>query len=614
LEKLRIHLTGEVRIESGARHVEGSQFPGRLGRLAFAYLVAEHDRPVSREELAETLWNGEPPATWEKGTAVLASRLRTVLADVQPGSRDLLGFAYGCYQLHLPAGTWIDVADAEQSAAAAETALAAGDHPAALGHATTALTTARREFLPGEDGQWVQRRREGLRRVVVRALDCQAEANLELGNARAAVAAAKEAVALEPYRESGYVALMRGFAAAGDRAEALRVHEQCRRLLAEELGVDPSPQTEAVHLEILRSKPAPVEDARIEARAVIPTEAGAVSPVAIPTMRRQPFRRPPRPAIAARVLLGTVTAVIAAVVLAGHLGSSTPPPIVPGIDTVARLDQRSHAFTLAAAVGQRPTGIAVTDQYVWAINDGSQTLSWIDRATGTVRSRSVGGPPTAIAAGAGAIWVTAQFGLSNLAGGSVLRFDAGTGQPAAPIPLGDGVEGIAYGDGGVWVTNALDDTVVRIDSLTNAVSAPITVGRQPVAVAVGGNSVWVADQLDSTVTRIDARTRAVTAIITVATPSAIAADADSVWVVSTLAGSATRLDPTTNGVVTTIRDLASPTAVSVDAGSAWLTLGGDGRIVRIDGASNRPAVVATTPGRPDGIVARSGDVWVAIHG
>ena len=44
---------------------------------------------------------------------------------------------------------------------------------------------------------------------------------------------------------------MRSHAAQGNRAEALRVYQQCRQLLADELGIDPSPETEALYLELL---------------------------------------------------------------------------------------------------------------------------------------------------------------------------------------------------------------------------------------------------------------------------------------------------------------------------------------------------------------------------
>ena len=56
---------------------------------------------------------------------------------------------------------------------------------------------------------------------------------------------------MEPFRESAYVRLMDAHAGAGNRGEALRAYERCRRLLVEELGVDPSPPTETANLALL---------------------------------------------------------------------------------------------------------------------------------------------------------------------------------------------------------------------------------------------------------------------------------------------------------------------------------------------------------------------------
>ena len=61
----------------------------------------------------------------------------------------------------------------------------------------------------------------------------------------------KEALALDPYRETSYVQLMRLHMSQGNRAEALRAYEQCRAILADDLGVTPSPQTEAVFRKML---------------------------------------------------------------------------------------------------------------------------------------------------------------------------------------------------------------------------------------------------------------------------------------------------------------------------------------------------------------------------
>src|SRR4029079_9606611 len=89
----------------------------------------------------------------------------------------------------------------------------------------------------------------------VRAAVAQADAHLADRAWGRAVDAARRAVELDGTKEAGYRRLMRALDAAGERAEALRVWERCRITLVEELGVDPSPETEAVYLSLLESAP-----------------------------------------------------------------------------------------------------------------------------------------------------------------------------------------------------------------------------------------------------------------------------------------------------------------------------------------------------------------------
>jgi SARP family transcriptional regulator, regulator of embCAB operon len=89
---------------------------------------------------------------------------------------------------------------------------------------------------------------------LVRALDVLATAGARAGDASLAGRAAEEAVGLAPYRESGYRALMRVHLLAGDRAEAVRAFTRLKALLAEELGVDPAPETVALYREALRTE------------------------------------------------------------------------------------------------------------------------------------------------------------------------------------------------------------------------------------------------------------------------------------------------------------------------------------------------------------------------
>lgn len=248
----RVYLTGGIAIEHGDVLVTEARLPGRQGRLAFAMLAAERDRAITKEELAEELWNGDPPRAWEVALRALVSKLRGTLAEAALDGAQALTHAFGCYQLRLPPGSWVDVEAAVDAIHRAETALRDGDLEAANGWALPASQISRRPFLPGEESAWVSRRRARLADVRVRALECRAAVLLERGDPVLAARDAQEVADLEPFRETAYRLLMRAHTAAGNPAEALRVYERCRSALGDELGVAPSPETEAVYLGLLR--------------------------------------------------------------------------------------------------------------------------------------------------------------------------------------------------------------------------------------------------------------------------------------------------------------------------------------------------------------------------
>ena len=250
---LKVFLTGRVAVETDGAVIDEAQLGGRQGRLLFAYLVAERSRPVPRDELAEALWGETPPATRDKALTVIASKLRGALADAGLDGRELLTAAFGCYRLDLPEGTWVDLFAAASSAQDAEEALAAGELDQARAAAESAESLARRPFLPGEDGTWVEQKRRDLADIRERALSVLADACLRSGAAREAAKWAEELIALSPFREAGYRRLMEAHVVAGNRAEALRVYEQCRQLLAEELGAYPSPETDSIYRALLEA-------------------------------------------------------------------------------------------------------------------------------------------------------------------------------------------------------------------------------------------------------------------------------------------------------------------------------------------------------------------------
>jgi DNA-binding SARP family transcriptional activator len=251
--RVRIHLAGRLSVEVGECRIDQGDFPGQQGRVAFALLVVERSRPVGRAELVDALWPTEAPSSCDVALNAIMSKLRTLLAKAGLDGGATLVSSPGCYELRLPSGTWVDLEAAADAIHEAETALRTGNPACAYGPSAVAHHIARRPLLPGAEGPWLDVRRQRLRNTLLRALECRAEVYLWNAEHHLAIEAAQELVSVEPLRESGHRLLIRALSESGNAAEALQAYERCRRLIAEELGVDPSRQTKAVYESVLAS-------------------------------------------------------------------------------------------------------------------------------------------------------------------------------------------------------------------------------------------------------------------------------------------------------------------------------------------------------------------------
>ena len=249
---VRIYLTDPVCLEVEGRVFDDWRRVGRQGRLIFAILVAEHLRPVAVDELAEELWPDQLPASSERTLSALVSKLRSLLDQAGIPGASLIN-AFASYQLRLPGDAVIDIETAVEAIDRAEGLLRAANHGEAVGWAWITHQVLRRPFLVGEDGPWATRKRAELTEVLFRAHECLSELFVWNGEPAMAVWHAEHAIAMEPYRESAYQHLMRAQAASGNRALAFKTYERCRCLLIDELGVSPSPETEAVYRQILEA-------------------------------------------------------------------------------------------------------------------------------------------------------------------------------------------------------------------------------------------------------------------------------------------------------------------------------------------------------------------------
>jgi len=245
-----IQLCGRYAIEIEGERVEAA-LPGRQGRLLFAYLALNRDRALTRGELIDAIWSNEPPRDPGDALAALLSKVRTALGNRYLEGRTELSLA-------LPPGTQVDVERSLQAVHQAESACSLGDWPRAWSSALGAQIVARRPLLPDHESEWVDEWRRTLDGVLVRSLECYAQACLRLGGTELAAAAraARQLVRAAPLRESGYALLMEALEAQGNTAEALVVYETLRTRLRDELGAAPSEPLQSLHRRLLGSRPA----------------------------------------------------------------------------------------------------------------------------------------------------------------------------------------------------------------------------------------------------------------------------------------------------------------------------------------------------------------------
>jgi SARP family transcriptional regulator, regulator of embCAB operon len=224
--------------------------PGRQGRQLAVFLLVNRSRAVTRDELVEALWwEGPAPPGAPATLSTLLSRVRSVVGAERLRGKDEL-------RLALPPDAWIDIETAEWGVHDAESAVAQGDFARAWAPARSALHAANRGFFPGCDAPWAEERRRHVENVGLRAHEAIAASGLGLGGPELASAerSARALIAAAPFRESGYRFLMEYFAARDDVAEALRVYDDLRRLLRDELGVSPSESVSALHARLLTTR------------------------------------------------------------------------------------------------------------------------------------------------------------------------------------------------------------------------------------------------------------------------------------------------------------------------------------------------------------------------
>ncbi len=241
MARLALSLLGSFQVNLDGKPV--TDFESDRVRALLAYLAVEANRPHRRDALAALLWPDWPQRSALTNLRNALSNLRKTIGD-RATAAPVLRVSRETIQFDLTSDCSVDVQTFRSSTAADQTAT----------HLEQALELYRAPFLDGfglDDSapfeEWVQSTREQLHRQCLAALDQLAEHSEQRGDLTQAIEYAWRQIDLAPWQEQAHQRVMRLLALSGNRSAALSQYETCRRVLQQELNVEPSPETIALY-------------------------------------------------------------------------------------------------------------------------------------------------------------------------------------------------------------------------------------------------------------------------------------------------------------------------------------------------------------------------------
>jgi YVTN family beta-propeller protein len=598
---VEFRILGPFELVEDGRPVE---IAGRRQRALLAHLLLHTNEVVSSDRLIDGLWGERPPATAPKVLQNAVSQLRRSLGD------ELIVTRAPGYVLRVDPNA-IDSRRFETLLDQGRQELASGDTEGAASILREALELWRGPPLDEFSyDPFAEAEIKRLEELHVRALEERIEAELALGRHSDLVGELERLVAAQPLRERPRGQLVLALYRSGRQAEALRAYEDGRRLLAEELGIEPGAALSRLEKQILTQDPA------LEPPPTVPRLEGAArsGPAAGETI---PKRRLGRLAFGLAAIALVAAALAAAFLLAQGDGR---PAVVP--NSLVKIDPGTGEIVDVFRVGPSSNGkTTIVGSYVFFTSDDRETLTRIDVRSGETDTFGGLASPAGTAAGAdGTLWVGSyesnnvwqidadsfeQLNVLELleyslpwrvavGGGSVWvaegygsgvsRFNATTGDFQQRHESNGFAAEVAVGEGAAWtaVNRTGIGELLRVDAATG-VPQSTAIGRIPFAVAVGFGAVWVSDLVASPekgakpepgkVLRIDPATSALDDVINVGKrPVGLATGGGSVWVANGGERTISEIDPRTNEVVNTIPTQYYPTSVAYGHGFLWASL------------------------------------------
>ncbi len=219
---------------------------------ALLYYLAATGQTHSREMLSSLLWGEYPDAKARKNLRDILFNLRRLMGSFLDISRQTVGL--------VPDGSIeVDVQRFEATAKTLEDVVHPHLSPAAMVVLREGVDLYQGDFLEGfyisqapDFDAWLTNERSRLQQMEIQALHLLVEYLTHQGNTTLGINYATQLLNMEPWREETHRHLMQLLVWSGQRSAALAQYETCRRTLAENLGVDPEPETRHLYEYIMQ--------------------------------------------------------------------------------------------------------------------------------------------------------------------------------------------------------------------------------------------------------------------------------------------------------------------------------------------------------------------------
>jgi ATP/maltotriose-dependent transcriptional regulator MalT len=238
LPVLKIYALGKPTVELEGYNI---QWRTTQSRDLFFYLL-RHPEGLTREEIGGVFWPDHPPHKLDSIFRSTLYRVRRALF------RDSVIFEAGLYRFNGQSGYWFDVEVFEKLLNEAREVSALEKKVALLNEARELYQG---DYLAETDADWCTVDRERLREQYLEALETLATLHTDQGELQAAIELYQAILAHDQYRESAHRGLMLCYYRLGDRASAVHQYQACAKILREELGLSPAPETGKLFLRII---------------------------------------------------------------------------------------------------------------------------------------------------------------------------------------------------------------------------------------------------------------------------------------------------------------------------------------------------------------------------